>query len=116
LQSTNAGPVVADDLGDDFMLRMQFQQESTDDIARELGKKFAGKIATQTPGSWQGPVRSGYGMHLVFVYEREAAAPYPFAEIRDRIKNDYLFELRNKRNEEVLKKLKSRYQIIVEGS
>lgn len=116
LRAISAGLTVAEDLGDSFLLRTQFQRESTEDIARQLGKEFAAKIVTLKPGSWQGPVSSGYGIHLVFVYEREAAAPYPFAQIRERIKNDFLFELRRKRNDEVLEKLKSRYQIIVEGN
>jgi len=115
LQATKIGMLVSDDLGDRFMLQLQYQQKSTDDIAREFGREFADELATVTPGSWQGPVKSGYGVHLVFVEERDAASIYPFDEVRERVKNDYLFELRQTRNDEVLEKLKARYEIVIEG-
>ena len=55
----------------------------------------------------------GYGVHLVYIQQREAASIYPFAEVRQRVKNDYLFELRQARNEEMLEKLKTRYEITI---
>ncbi|MCP4769244.1 MAG: peptidyl-prolyl cis-trans isomerase [Gammaproteobacteria bacterium] len=115
LQSTGAGLQAPDDMGDRSMLETQFQQKSTVEISRVFGGEFADSIATLTPGSWQGPIRSGYGVHLVIVYEREVAGRHAFAQVRERVKNDYLFELRQSRNEEVLEKLKSRYEIVVDG-
>ena len=116
LQSTRAGVTVSDDLGDRFMLPLQYQQISTDDVARDFGREFADKIATLTPGEWHGPIKSGYGVHLVYVAQRDNASIYPFNEVRERVKNDYLFELRQARNEEVLEKLKARYQIVIDGT
>jgi len=115
LQSTGAGLQAADDMGDRFMLEAQFHQVSTIEIARVFGSEFADSIATLTPGGWQGPIRSGYGVHLVIIYEREAAGRHAFAEVRERVKTDYLFELRQRRNEAVLEKLKSRYEIVIDG-
>jgi len=115
LRSTQAGLQAPDDLGDRFMLQTHFQQKSTDEIARVFGSEFANQIVALTPASWQGPVRSGYGIHLVFVYEREDANRYGFAEVREQVMNDYLFELRKSRNDEVLEKLKSRYEIVIES-
>ena len=115
LQSTGAGLQASDDMGDRFMLEAQFHQVSTIEIARVFGSEFADSIATLTPGGWQGPIRSGYGVHLVIIYEREAAGRHAFAEVRERVKTDYLFELRQRRNEAVLEKLKSRYEIVIDG-
>lgn len=116
LQSTNAGIGATADLGDRFMLQSRYQQISSDEIAREFGRDFADTLVTLTPGIWQGPIKSGYGVHLVFITEREAASVYPFAEVRERVKNDYLYELRQTRNDEVLEKLKSRYEIVIEDN
>ena len=115
LQSTQAGLMAADDMGDRSMLEAHFRQKSTTEISRIFGNEFANEIVTLTPGSWQGPIRSGYGVHLVFVYEREAASRHAFAAVRERIKTDYQFALRQSRNEEVLEKLKSRYEIVIDG-
>ena len=114
LQSTKAGTAIPDDLGDRFMLPLQYQQKFTGDIARDFGREFADQLATLTPGSWQGPIKSGYGVHLIYISEREAASVTPFAEVRERVKNDYLFELRQTRNEQVLDKLKARYEIVID--
>ena len=115
LQSTGAGAQVSDDRGDRFMLSNVYQHKSSDDIAREFGREFADKLATLSPGDWQGPIQSGYGQHLVFITERETASVYPFAQVRERVKNDYLFELRQTRNQQVLEKLKARYEIIIDS-
>lgn len=115
LQATKAGMDVPQDYGDRFMLQQQYSQQSIDQIARMFGGEFADELAELIPDSWQGPIKSGYGVHLIYVEQREPASVYPFSEVRERVKNDYLFELRQARNEEVLAKLKSRYEITIEG-
>ncbi len=113
LKTTNANTDVPDEYGDRFMLQLHYSQHSVDEIARKFGREFANSLIGLTPGTWQGPIKSGYGVHLVYIQERDAASVYPFSEVRERVKNDYLFELRQTRNEEVLEKLKSRYEITV---
>jgi peptidyl-prolyl cis-trans isomerase C len=116
LQTTKAGSNVPNDYGDRFMLNSTYTQKSTDEIAREFGETFATTLTTLTPGRWEGPVESGYGLHLVYVSQHEQASVLPFDDVRERVKNDYLFELRQERNEQVLDKLKERYQIIIEDA
>ena len=113
LQATNAGVDVPDEYGDRFMLQQQYRLQSLGQIARMFGGEFADELVELNPGRWQGPVKSGYGVHLVYVQQREAASVYPFIEVRERVKNDYLFDLRQSRNEEMLEKLKTRYEITV---
>lgn len=114
LQETKATSEAGADLGDRFMLQARYQKQSSDDIARDFGRDFTDTLETLEPGVWQGPVSSGYGMHLVFIEDRESSGTYPFNEVRDRVRDDYLFDLRQKQNEAVVDKLKSRYEIVVE--
>lgn len=116
LQDTGAATNVSQDYGDRFMLGLQYHLVSTDEITREFGQEFSDKVAGLEINSWQGPIRSGYGVHLVYIQQRESASVYPFTEVRERVKNDYLFELRQTRNEEVLEKLKYRYEIVIENN
>jgi hypothetical protein len=113
LQATNAGVDVPEEYGDRFMLQQQYSQQSTGQIARMFGGEFANKLVELTTQTWQGPIKSGYGVHLVYIEQREAASVYPFSEMRERVKNDYLYDLRQTRNEEILEKLKSRYEITI---
>jgi hypothetical protein len=114
LQTTKAGSEIEDDLGDRFMLQAGYQHKTTDEIARDFGREFTEKLVTLETGTWQGPVKSGYGLHLVFIDERQASSTYPFEEVRERVRDDYLYELRKSQNEAVLEKLKSRYEIVIE--
>ena len=66
------------------------------------------------PGSWHGPVLSGYGMHLVFVSDHITATEPVLAEVRDRVLNEYLREQTEKFNTEYLNLLRTRYTIITE--
>ena len=39
---------------------------------------FAHEVFALDPGAWRGPVKSGYGFHLVFVTQRTPTTPKPF--------------------------------------
>jgi peptidyl-prolyl cis-trans isomerase C len=113
LQTTHAGIDTPDEPGDPSMLQQTYNRASTDDIARDFGRAFADKLATLTPGSWHGRIESGYGLHLVYIQAREDAGVLPFAEVREQVRNDYLYELRQSRSDATLEKLKSRYEITI---
>jgi peptidyl-prolyl cis-trans isomerase C len=113
LQTTQAGIDVPKDYSDRLMLQARYNSISTDDIARDFGREFADKLAALTPGSWQGPIQSGFGLHLVYIQKRETASLPPLAEVREQVKNDHLYELRQTHSAELLDKLKARYQITI---
>ena len=99
-----AEPTAGDRLlfGDSFV--------DTDELALlgMFGADFAHELFTLEPGEWRGPVKSGYGVHLVFVTQRTSTAPKPFETVRDAVLAEwhgakqtelsraYLVELRNK--------------------
>ena len=53
--------------GDSFMFQDYYGDRTPEAIAKEFGPQFAIALEKLKPGSWQGPVESGYGWHLVFV-------------------------------------------------
>ena len=55
--------------GDRLMLQNDFDSASERDIRRQLGSGFAEVVMELEAGLWHGPVLSGYGVHLVYVYE-----------------------------------------------
>ena len=73
-----------------------------------FGADFAHQVFALEPGGWRGPVKSGYGFHLVFVARRTPKAPKPFETVRDEVLAEwrgarqtelsraYLVELRKK--------------------
>ena len=86
------------------------------ELARRFGYPFADRITQLDPGSWQGPVASNYGMHLVFIQEHHPAHPKPLAQVRNKVRDDVIEQIANKWMKIRLDQLRSQYEeIIIEG-
>jgi hypothetical protein len=82
------------------MLGYDFDRLSSPQVAREFGQQFADALVELEPG-WQGPVFSGYGLHLVFL-ERKVEGRIPsWTEVRDRLVMDFN-RLRTERSKDAL--------------
>ncbi|MGI9291245.1 MAG: peptidyl-prolyl cis-trans isomerase, partial [Gammaproteobacteria bacterium] len=103
------------ELGDRFMLQAYYPQKSELDIRRQLGSGFAEAVMQLEPGSWHGPMLSGYGVHLVYVYGLQQAIDPEFAAVKDRVMQDWQLEQQESFNEEYFQSLKSRYDIRIEA-
>ena len=62
-------------------------------------------------GSWQGPVASGYGLHLVLVTDRREGKIPPLSEIRDAVSSEWQSEQRRQLNEKFYDALRARYTV-----
>ena len=100
--------------GDAFMFGYAFENQSEQQVSRMFGSDFAQSLATVTTGSWQGPVVSGYGLHLVHIKDRSEARLPPLAEVRDVVLYELLAERRQQANQAFFKNLRERYDVIVE--
>jgi hypothetical protein len=49
-------------LGDPSLLEHRFEAAPVTEIVKQFGEKFAAKLGNLSPGQWQGPVESGYGV------------------------------------------------------
>jgi len=71
--------------GDRFFAGHVFAGIPAGRIAGEFGRRFADAIVAGPRESWQGPVRSAYGWHLVYLVETEPARVPTLAEVRDEV-------------------------------
>jgi len=101
-------------LGDRFMLQNYFASATELDIRRQMGSGFAQQVMQLAPGQWHGPVLSGYGVHLVYVYDFQEAAATVLENVQARVLEDWHAQKRDEFNAEFLESLKSRYEIIIE--
>ena len=104
-----------DEHGDPFMLQRDYPSRTEREVAELFGSAFGEALLMLSPGSWQGPVPSSYGLHLVNVRERTPSRTPELADVSERVKNDFLAERRRAANEALVESLKERYQIVVEG-
>jgi hypothetical protein len=100
--------------GDQNMLQTYFESASVFDVARLMGTGFAESVNKLDAGEWHGTVLSGFGVHLVYVYEH-AVSPMPQLEkVRDDVLQNWHVEQREEFNNEFLEGLKQRYEIVID--
>jgi peptidyl-prolyl cis-trans isomerase C len=68
------------------------------------------------PGSWQGPIESGYGWHLVRIAERHPSRIPEFEEVEAAVRDAWLREQRAELQRTVYERAKARYEVIVTGT
>ncbi len=104
----------AKELGDPFMLQLYYPERTETDISKLFGGGFARSLGDLDVGAWQGPILSGYGVHLVYVHDKEAFPEPAFAGVRDRIADDWVAAKREELNEEYRERLLEKYTIVIE--
>lgn len=79
----------ADALGESTMLNRTYSYRSALDINSTFGMGFAAQIDTTVLGSWQGPFKSSFGYHLLYLNGVEPEQATPFFAARDKVLRDY---------------------------
>jgi peptidyl-prolyl cis-trans isomerase C len=115
LNAGKSAPRDVSGLGDPFLLQSRYSNKTMPEIRREFGRGFAEDIQDQVIHTWQGPVRSGYGMHAVRVEARLDAELPEFIELEEALKSDWMVERQRELAGETYEKLRKRYQVLVEG-
>ena len=101
-------------LGDSTLLLSELASVSSVEVARNFGSEFAAALEQTETGGWQGPVRSGYGLHFVYIDEYEPAREATLYEVRDAVARDLLSEQSRQINEAFYEALRERYVVRIE--
>jgi peptidyl-prolyl cis-trans isomerase C len=102
--------------GDRIMLKNHYQNNSEQQLENLFGSAFVDSVVTLQPETWSGPIISGYGAHLVMV-DAVMIAPQPaFADIKEKISEQWMAEQIAERSERFIENLLSRYDIVVEDT
>lgn len=114
LRSQSVSVDAARRLGDAFPLGHHFDAHSQHQLAKMLGGDFARAAMALTPGQWSEPVRSAYGVHLVWVHASTPPRLPALAAVRGQVTQALLAERRAKRLAETLQRLRTQYGVRVE--
>jgi hypothetical protein len=101
-------------VGDSKMLQSEFINEADYEITRTLGGEFLQALKKTETGSWQGPVRSGFGLHLIYISKQVVGEVPQLNEVRSQVFRDWSSRQRIKTNEAIYDNLRSRYKVTVE--
>jgi hypothetical protein len=102
------------DAGDPFLLQEDFDHISPADLKNTFGEKFASAISALPVGSWQGPIDSGYGAHLVYVAKNTPSRLPDLADVREQVRRDYFDARRREATDKFYTALLHRYSVRIE--
>lgn len=102
------------ELGDPFLLEHNFVALAASEVVKQFGEKFAARLGELPRHQWQGPVESGYGVHLVFVSETTQGRVPTLEEVRDAVHREWANARRLEVNEKFYQNLLKRYTVTVE--
>jgi len=98
---------------DDFALGSHFESTDADELARRFGDSPMAHAPFEAPkNQWSGPVRSGFGWHLLRVTALAASRPATLAALRERLRADWLADYREKDRQRRIDQLVAGHEII----
>ncbi|MBI1816368.1 MAG: peptidyl-prolyl cis-trans isomerase [Deltaproteobacteria bacterium] len=100
-------------LADRFMFQDYYADRSFDDVAKTFGPPFARALFQIAPGSWAGPIESGYGWHLVWVDAMTPARVPSFDEVEPDIKTGWIEDQRAQIRQRAFEAMRARYQVVM---
>ena len=114
LNAREFDPDYVNGLGDTFFLQKYYPERSHSEIARLFGGGFAASVADLPVATWSGPVLSGYGVHLVYIHDRQAAVPPALDDVRNKVLQDWKDERRKELSDSYITNLLAQYDVKVE--
>lgn len=108
-----AGKVIG---GDSTMLPASLHDVRASEVQRAFGNDFADALKSLPVGSWQGPVPSAFGVHLVTLSLHGPARPATLTEARAEVERDFIHARAQQANASFYDQLRAKYTVRVEGN
>jgi hypothetical protein len=100
-------------LGDSYLFKPRYQKQSLVDLGRIFGEDFAQAIKPLVARKWHGPIRSSYGLHLVYIEEKQDGVLPELEKIRNTVLREWRDSLKKQSTRDYYKKLLERYPVTI---
>ncbi|MBR0718571.1 peptidyl-prolyl cis-trans isomerase [Bradyrhizobium liaoningense] len=100
-------------LADAFMFQDYYRDRAPEFLGKEFGPSFALAVVKLPAGSWQGPVESGFGWHLVYVDALTPARAPAFEEVEADVKAAWLAEQKVQAWRKTYEELRAKYKVLL---
>ncbi len=104
---------VAGALADPFMFQDYYRDRAPEYLGKEFGPQFALAVAKLAPGSWQGPIESGFGWHLVFIDTVIPGRMPAFEEVERDVKSAWLSEQKVQAWQKAYNDMRAKYTVLL---
>jgi len=113
---TASAPDAGETLGDATSLPSGFREVGVSEVEAVFGPEFAAEVLSLEPGRWAGPVASGYGLHLVWLSEKVPGERPDFEDVRQTVKDDWVYSQRAAANDAIYRSVLERYEVLIQPS
>jgi hypothetical protein len=110
------GGAAPDSQGRHSLLPTRVDQLPADLVARDFGDDFGKALASAPVGQWLGPVRSGFGVHLVRITERQPGYIPSLGEARREVTREWETDRRTAALEANYARLRKGYDVVIDGA
>jgi hypothetical protein len=114
LAALSDGSGESEGYGDRLLLGSDFVDQDEQSLSNLFGATFARAALSAEPGRWSGPVESGYGLHLVKVTGVQPSRTYDFAEVHDRLAQEWHRQRQEAAQAQHYADLMRKYQIVAD--
>jgi len=101
-------------VGDPISLDAEIGLSPLWDIRRQFGEEFSRNLLELKGGKWEGPVPSGFGLHLVFIKKRVEGRLPELYEVREMVKREWEFARQKELKDATYQEIRKRYVVTVE--
>ncbi|MCP4072172.1 MAG: peptidyl-prolyl cis-trans isomerase, partial [Hyphomicrobiales bacterium] len=98
-------------IGDPTLLTKAMRDAEPTEIARVFGHEFTKELFDLPTKEWAGPVKSGFGFHLVYIVQLIPGSAPSLTEVRKAVEGEWLAEQRKIANQRFFKILQDRYTV-----
>jgi len=102
------------DLGDSSSLPSYVEQARESEISTMFGGEFSAALSAAPTSEWLGPVSSNFGIHLIFIDEREQGRLPGLHEIEEEVRLAWVTARQKEAVETLYERLTADYEIAIE--
>jgi peptidyl-prolyl cis-trans isomerase C len=106
---------LATKLGDPFMLQDYYSDRTSEQLGKDFGPPFATALFELPPGSWQGPIESGFGWHLVFVEWITPGRIPALEEVEPDVKTAWLADQKQRAWNKAYDAMRAKYTVMMQA-
>jgi len=99
----------ATNFGDQFKFSNHINNISFNEVKIIYGNYFSLKLFKLQKNLWNKAIESKFGSHLIYVTDKNISQAYPFDDVEDRVYEDYMSEMRERKKDEAYQKIRTQY-------
>ena len=103
------------ELADSNMFKQSYAGESEYSLKKVFGEIFVKELFALPVQTWQGPILSSYGEHLIFIHSVTRSQQEPLNLVRDKVVMEYKAQKRKEMDKVFYGNLRKSYDVTVES-